>query len=94
MTAISGALRPTPPMKPEHTWRPEASDPQGFKLESPGQKAKAAIAGAVDQSSLPKNIQGQVSSAIARGLPYDAWLAIPTDPASAGTETKGMPRRT
>lgn len=82
MTAISGALRPTPPMKPEYTRRPEASEPHGFKLEAIGHMAKTAISGAVDQTKLHQSIQGQVSSAIARGLPYTAFLAIPTDPAA------------
>lgn len=38
--------------------------------------------GPVDQTDLPKNIQGQVSSAIARDLSCEAFLAIPPAPAS------------
>lgn len=64
-------------MKPEIARRPEATDPRGLRLEATGQMARAAIAGAIDQPKLANNVQGQVSSAIARGLSYEAFLAIP-----------------
>lgn len=80
MTGISGALRPIPPMKPETARRPEATDPRGLKLEAIGQTAKAAIANATGQINLAQNVQGQVSSAIARGLSYEAFLSIPIAP--------------
>ncbi len=69
-------------MKLEIAQRPEATDPRGLKLEATGQMAKTAIAGAVDQTKLANNVQGQVTSAIARGLSYEAFLAIPTVPVS------------
>lgn len=62
---------------PERTERtkPEAGDAAGKSANSVGHQAKAAIA-AAENPDLPSNIQGQVASALARGIDFTPLLAI------------------
>jgi hypothetical protein len=53
--------------------------PRGKSAESPGHLAKAAVATS-ERTDLPRNIQGQVASLIARGLDYAPLLTGPPPP--------------
>jgi hypothetical protein len=59
--------------KPEPT---AAEGAPGKSNNAIGQQAKAAISQAGDTAALPKNIQGKVASALARGLSIEALLSI------------------
>ncbi|PHP67292.1 hypothetical protein CSC94_09630 [Zhengella mangrovi] len=80
ISSIGSSHRPMP----ERT-KAEAGDATSKAANSVGHQAKAAIA-AAGNPDLPSNIQGKVSSAIARGIDFTPLLAIDkTDPLPAGT---------
>lgn len=64
------------PARPEAVARPGKSD------QAIGHQAKRAIADAGAVADLPKNIQGQVASTLARGLSLDSILSL--QPAQPG----------
>ena len=59
--------------KPEPT---AAEGAPGKSNNAIGQQAKTLISQAGDPAALPKNIQGKVASALARGLSIEALLSI------------------
>jgi len=58
-----------------------------------GQQAKVAISQAVQGEELPKNIQGKVASALARGLSLDTIINLqePTEPVVGADPTTDVP---
>jgi hypothetical protein len=71
------SLRPHP--APSTRTAPGDATPPGKSAESPGHKAKAAIAAAT-LTDLPGTIQGKVASLIARGLDYSSLLTAQPPP--------------
>ena len=63
-----------------------AAQPRGKSAESPGHLAKAAIA-VSENTDLPRNIQGQVASLLARGLDFAPLLAGPPPPEPSDATT-------
>ena len=58
----------------------EGKSTRGNRANAPGQAAKGLIAEA-GLTDAPANLQGKVTSALARGLPVDGLLAVQQDPA-------------
>ena len=71
----SGSPHAHAPMKAKAPASPEESAP-GKSGDSVGHRAKMAISQAGESADLPKNIQGKVASALARGLSIEALLSI------------------
>ena len=63
------------------------TDRPGKSGQSVGHRAKAAIAGMATDQPLTANFQGQVASALARGLPVEALLALQQSPDVTGEDT-------
>ena len=75
ITSSPGSSHAHSPMKAKAQTSPAETAP-GKSGDAVGHRAKMAISGAGEASDLPKNIQGKVASALARGLSIEALLSI------------------